>query len=274
MLDDMPDAVVVTLMRLVEPEQATLEDGLLVEVTYAEEENVRETVPLAQIVLPEEDRGHRVLTEYCLWFSVTSDFEPEDEPFVWQSPFPSTRVGVIFLLLRWVIYGAGLGATLGALLEVFESAYTGMSIGAGILALLGYLFLSRMAAANPGEGGPSPLVAGIIGIVLGGLVGGTLGVYFVGALGTIPGAILGSILSKIFLAFGQRPLGEFGWALLGSSLGGLGISVYYDSGLALAGAEVGALIGGLVTFAIVLLVVLLVSTLASFDEEDEPPDLG
>jgi hypothetical protein len=241
----------IELLRLVDPDRCSLADGLVVE---AETDDGPDAIPLFLTAIPDTYRNVQDFHDYRYWFLATEDDVDEDE--LAEAMVPQTVQATWLSFAKMIVYGAGCGASLGALYAVFPAAHMAMLVGGGILGVLGYLLGVNIPRVSQGRLQQGSTGVGIFGAILGALVGAALGILLVGGLGTIPGAIAGSILCKPLARLGFRPTGELGWAMLGAFTGGVIISFYWDQQKALEGAQLGTLIGGGIVTAIVLLAIL------------------
>lgn len=241
----------VELLRLLDPEHCNLQEGLIVEVGAS---HGLDTVPLVMTVIPDTSPHVQDFHDYHHWFLITEDDVDEAEDDLADAMMMPPSLQAVWLsYAKMIVYGAGCGASLGALYAVVPSAQTAMYVGGAIVGVLGYLLGSTVSRVSQGRLQPGSTAVGVLGGILGALVGAALGIMLAGGLGTIPGAIAGSILGKLLAGLGFRPTGEFGWALLGAFTGGVIVSFYWDQHKALEGAKLGTLIGGGVVTAVVLL---------------------
>ncbi len=255
----------VTVYRLLDLEEGTAEsNGLLVEAGCGQE---RMVLPLAALETTADSPNRRLIQDYVCWF-VEGGQEPAgpDEEDDEDMTGPQAAWA---LLLRSVVYGMGLGAVLGALLATQDAAgFHGMYIGAGLLAVVGWLVGVRRGltygAAHRVKGGP--LLGGVLGVALGGLAGAAGGIMVVGYLGTVPGSIAGNLLGKLAAWLGWKPVGEPIWTLLGACAGGMVLALCLDSNRALAGAMAGVLLGGVMTALVFLLVVVALGLMMNAQE--------
>jgi hypothetical protein len=246
----------ITVYRLLPPDEGRNSSGLLVEAGRGQEQVV---LPLGTIETGGDSPVRRPLQDYAYWFwnwrngsgpRMTRE-PPEDE----SAADPGTMWKA---LLRFAVYGMGLGASLGAILATLDEAIYGLYIGAALLGLLGYLAGMRyglvFGSINRLKGGP--LFGGILGALAGAVAGGGLGVLVVACLGTVAGSILGNLLGHGVARLGFRPFGDLIWALLGACTGGLLLALYINYEKALTGALAGALLCGVLTALVFLCVVV------------------
>ncbi len=258
----------VTVYRLLPLEEGGTEgNGLLVEAGL---DNERLVVALCDLEVSSDSPHRRLLQDYSWWFCNFGDGsgglgvdEEESEP--------APTVSILKALLRYSVYGMGVGAVLGALLATQGTwAVTALAIGAGVASVLGWIMGSRygliFGAVNRVRGGP--VIGGVLGALAGGLLGGMLGVFLVGCLGTIPGSIAGNLLGKLLARFKVRPLTSPVWTLLGACIGGILLAMLTDHQEAVSGALTGALVGGISTAVIFLFVVVVLGLMLSSREGD------
>jgi hypothetical protein len=256
----------VTVRRLAPIGDCDEEDGLLAETGDA----ASDVVPLHQVDAKEDYRDKRLVRDYGYWF--TNCREGGEQPV--GGPLgdleeggeesPTTFAAFFRMLGSWGALGAGVGAACGAILASVEGARLGLTIGAGIVGLLFYLVGSRFARMTAAARGRTTglSMSALFSALVGGVLGGVLGVLAVAFLGSIPGAIAGSLLRRgtALVRRGPPPGGEPIWAFLGANAGGFAWAIYESREEALTGALYGALVGGA---APVLLLLVAVVALAS-----------
>jgi hypothetical protein len=247
----------VTIHRMLGPsEEGTSRNGLLIEASLGEE---RVVIPLCDLEAGADSPHRRMLQDYAYWYLNFGDGsggvglqEDEDKE-------PATTTSILQSLLRYSVYGMGLGAVLGALLATQGTwGVTALALGAAGAAVLGWFMGSRygllFGAVNRVRGGPA--VGGVLGLIAGAVVGGSLGVFLVGCLGTIPGSIAGNLLGKGLDRFKIRPWSELVWIVIGACIGGIILALVQDPELAVPGALTGAMVGGICTAVLFLFVVV------------------
>jgi Calcium binding len=245
----------VTVYRLLDVTESGVErNGLMVEGGYEQE---RLVMPLCDLETSEDSPNRRMVQDYTYWFSAAGN--EFDESAAYEDASPMSPATVWKSLLRATVYGMGLGAVLGALLATQgEAALYGMYMGAGLLAVMGWLFGSRygllLGAVNRVKGGP--LLGGILGVAGGAIVGSAAAVLLVGYLGTIPGSIVANLLGKVSARLGWKPVSEVIWTLVGACTGGMILALAADPDKALTGAMAGVLLGGVMTAIVFLFVVV------------------
>jgi hypothetical protein len=256
----------VTVMRLAAVEANDWQDGILAEGSVDGETVV---LPLAQVVSP-RSASRRLLQDYCFWFYEWAAGPPDDFFGPGAPEGPATLGEIVKTVLRWSVYGMGLGAVLGAILATLDGALYGLYVGGGILALLGVLlgsYQGRMFGLR-NRNGVGSVSGGVAGLLIGAIVGSGLGILLVAGLGSVPGAVAASLLGGYLRRLKVRPIEEPLWALLGGCLGGLAVALYHNRDQAVGGALTGAVIGGAGCF-VLYLVVIVVLGLASYGKEGE-----
>jgi hypothetical protein len=244
-----PRAEPILVLRLLPPEEAEPEAGLLVEVRRGDESDV---LPLWDVDLAEQDPQHQLLSDYSFWMT---NAEREEEALLPFGPpgmlggseeeagSPATFFG---MMARVAVYLAGAGAMVGAVVGGVEGARTGVLVGAGVLAVVGILVGTSLGRfygrVNQMRGGAflGGLFGGLAGGGLGAL-GGALAVAFAGSiLGSIAGSLVGVALARV----GFRPWGVGLWTLLGAMVGALVLALIRNQEAALPTALWGALLAG------------------------------
>jgi len=257
----------ITVYRLLPLEEGGTEgNGLLAEAGLGDE---RLVVAVCDLEIGSDSPHRRLLQDYAYWFCNFGDgsggLGPDEEEEIQPTP---TRT-LLKALLRYSVYGAGVGAVLGAILTSHGSwAVTILMIAGGAAAVLGWFGGSRygliFGAVNRVRGGP--VVGGVLGCLAGAILGSSLGVFLVGCLGTIPGSIAGNLLGKVLSRFKIRPWPSPVWALLGACIGGIIVALIVDFENAVTGALAGAVVGGISTAVLFLFVVVVLGLMLSSRE--------
>ena len=227
--------------------------GLVAEILRAGQ---KDFVPLSTLSVDEPQEAHQIVEDYAFWFWSRLSLEPEA---VGALLTPGGVHPIWSTIKATAAYGAGCGATTGALLVTDPNSQYGMWVGIVVLGLGGFLAGTRFGRMLGTFNGIrfGPLYGAFFGTLAGMLVGTAGGVMLVGALGTIPGAILGSLIGSFLAARNWEPIGRNSWAPLGACIGGLVLAALHERERAFTGALVGAGTGALLAALVVML--LLVS---------------
>jgi hypothetical protein len=233
--------------------------GLVAEIRRGESADF---VPLWTLSVEEPPEAHQLVEDYAFWFWSHHPAHDTGE----AGPLLSAGAAhpVWSALKAATAYGAGVGATTGALLVTDDKAFYGMYVGMGVLGLAGAMAGMRFGRVFGVLNGMrfGHMYGAIFGTMAGVLIGTAVGVMLMGAIGTIPGAILGSLLGAAFARLKWEPIGRGSWAPLGACVGGLIWATWNDRHQAFTGALIGAGTGALLVLLIVMLLLVTVGLAA------------
>lgn len=263
----------VVVLRLLPPEEADPDLGLLVQAIDSEEsaalpppggegvtpENLARPLPLAALELAENDSARRLVGDYLTWLEMAED--DASLPPV-RGMTPPSLWGLAFTFL---VGGAAGGALVKAVLETVEGAQIGVAGAAAVLGFLGALLGRRygtfFGAVNRIRlGGAFGMVGGAL---VGGVVGAVVGALIVAFVGSILGSIAGTVLGRVLKSLGARPMGEVGWVLLGAWAGSLVLAWYKGPERFLPAVLVGAGLGALVLLLLMVVFLLVLTVLTA-----------
>ena len=249
-LDDGPKGEPLSLIRLIVFD-GNPGFGLIAEIRRADKP---EFLPLWTLTVDEPAEAHQLIEDYAFWYWSRNPIQGEDAgPSLFA---PHAGHPVWSSLKAAAAYGAGCGATTGALLATdYEDSRYGMWIGMGIFGVVGYLAGTRFGRIFGAMNGLrfGHLYGGIFAAIAGVLIGAAIGVMMVGALGTIPGAILGSLIGSALARKNWEPIGRNRWSPLGACIGGLVLATWRHSEHAFYGALIGAGSGALLVALVVMM---------------------
>jgi hypothetical protein len=234
----------VVVLRLLPTNKATLEMGLLVEVSREDGELAE--MPLLEVEAVEGTVGERDLMAYFAWMDEKRNAdEPHEELLKIPNP--------LWALVRVVMFGSAfIGATLMAIEDSLRAAQIGailLGIVGAIAGMFGEKMLRSLYRLPPG------LLAGLtVGAVVGAIVGAIGGGLVVAYVGAIPGAIAGSLFAAVRTRFGLDRPGPITCTIRGAYIGGMAFVIWSDVPNASWGALYGALagLGGCVLGAVIL----------------------
>lgn len=256
----------VQVLRLWPIEDVDPEQGLQAEVREGQQVFV---VPLDALLVRGDARAMTLVQDYTAWYVdwAADRDEDEDDPEAQRLATAS----VLWSAVRMVVYGAGCGACVGAVLTTIDQARVAFAVGAFLLGALGYLSGAKLGGVfDPITGTIRRSILGTFLATLAGVVfGGVVGVLVVAALGSIPGSIAFNLVGSALHALRVRVLSTLAWTVLGAFIGALTYALLLDQAAAINGAFLGAAIGG--GGVVVLLVASLVG-FALFGPDDGPQE--
>ncbi len=255
----------VQILRLWPVEDLDPDLGLQAEVR---EGNQVFLVPLDCLVVRGNGQAMILIQDYTAWYVDWADQQDDLDDEELQQMATST---LIWSAVRWMVYGAGCGASIGAVLAAVEQAQFGFFIGAFLLGALGYLTGAKLGGVfDPATGTIRRTLLGtFIATFFGVILGGVLGILLVAAIGTILGSIAFNLLGSSLRHFRVRVLSTFAWSILGAFAGALIYALILDREAATTGALIGAAVGGGGVFVLLL---LSLAALALFGPQQEPPE--
>jgi hypothetical protein len=229
--------------------------GLVAEIRRGESADF---VPLWTLSVDQPADARQLVEDYAFWF--WSQHPARDGGETGSLLSPGSGNPVWYALKTATAYGAGFGATTGALLATDDKAFYGMYVGAPVLALAGATAGVRFGRVFGMLNGMrfGHLYGALFGVMAGALIGTALGVMVMGAVGTISGSILGSLLGAGFAQLKWEPIRRGYWAPLGACIGGIAWAMWNDRAQAFTGAIIGAATGALLVLLLVMLLLVTV----------------
>lgn len=230
----------VQVLRLWPSEEIDPQRGLQAEVR---EGNQVFIVPLDMLVVRGDAQTTLLVQDYASWFIEWS--EQQDIPDHMMPSMEMMPRAMMMVMVRWVVYGAGIGASVGAVLTTIDQARFGFLVGAFLIGALGYLAGAKVGGVIDLTTGKihRSLTGALVATFIGVLFGGILGTLAVAALGSITGSIALNLLGTLLEWLGLRILSTLGWSVLGAFGGALVYAFMLNSEAATSGALFGAATG-------------------------------
>jgi hypothetical protein len=224
------DVTEVSVLRLTPVEEATLENGLFVEVRVGVETS---SVPLFALGVTPNRAAYDDVMAYKLWFLESAEGEPSP-----ADPGPFLLMVMLLLALS--------GAVIGAVLLAVPSAGQNMTVGAAILGGIGAFVVGGLEGAmRRWHQRPPGFVGGaafglFVGAAFGAALGGLVALY----VGTLWGAGIGLALALLCRTLGMSRPGPAFSLIAGGFLGAIVHAFTVDTGQAFIGLTCGGVIGG------------------------------